>query len=38
VWRRIVARIKRLDSMVKRLRDVEKHVGYSAADQASPED
>jgi len=28
-WRRIVARIKRLDSMAKRLRDVEKHVGLS---------
>jgi UDP-3-O-[3-hydroxymyristoyl] glucosamine N-acyltransferase len=30
-WRRIVARIKRLDSMAKRLRDVEKHVGLSSA-------
>jgi UDP-3-O-[3-hydroxymyristoyl] glucosamine N-acyltransferase len=32
VWRRIVARIKRLDSMAKRLRAVEKHVGFSASD------
>jgi UDP-3-O-[3-hydroxymyristoyl] glucosamine N-acyltransferase len=31
-WRRIVARIKRLDSMARRLRAVEKHVGYSASD------
>jgi UDP-3-O-[3-hydroxymyristoyl] glucosamine N-acyltransferase len=38
VWRRIVARIKRLDSMAKRLRAVEKHVGYSAVDQDSSED
>jgi UDP-3-O-[3-hydroxymyristoyl] glucosamine N-acyltransferase len=30
-WRRIVGRIKRLDSTVKRLRDVEKHVGIGAA-------
>ncbi len=30
-WRRIVARIKRLDSMAKRLRDVEKHVGLGPA-------
>ena len=37
-WRRIVARIKRLDSMAKRLRAVEKHVGFSAADAESPED
>ena len=28
-WRRIVARIKRLDSMAKQLRRVEKHVGLS---------
>jgi UDP-3-O-[3-hydroxymyristoyl] glucosamine N-acyltransferase len=26
-WRRIVGRIKRLDSIAKRLRNVEKHVG-----------
>ena len=38
VWRRIVARIKRLDSMAKRLRAVEKHVGFSATDQDSSED
>ena len=37
-WRRIVARIKRLDIMAKRLRAVEKHVGFSAADQDSSED
>jgi UDP-3-O-[3-hydroxymyristoyl] glucosamine N-acyltransferase len=37
-WRRIVARIKRLDSMAKRLRAVEKHVGFSAAEADSPED
>jgi UDP-3-O-[3-hydroxymyristoyl] glucosamine N-acyltransferase len=37
-WRRIVARIKRLDIMAKRLRSVEKHVGFSAADQDSSED
>jgi UDP-3-O-[3-hydroxymyristoyl] glucosamine N-acyltransferase len=30
-WRRIVARIKRLDSMAKRLRNVEKHVGLGSA-------
>jgi UDP-3-O-[3-hydroxymyristoyl] glucosamine N-acyltransferase len=30
-WRRIVARIKRLDTMAKQLRRVEKHVGLSAA-------
>jgi UDP-3-O-[3-hydroxymyristoyl] glucosamine N-acyltransferase len=30
-WRRIVGRIKRLDSTVKRLRNVEKHVGLGAA-------
>jgi UDP-3-O-[3-hydroxymyristoyl] glucosamine N-acyltransferase len=33
-WRRIVARIKRLDTMAKQLRRVEKHVGLSAADSA----
>jgi hypothetical protein len=33
-----VARIKRLDSMAKRLRAVEKHVGFSAAVAESPED
>jgi len=38
VWRRIVARIKRLDSMAKRLRAVEKHVGFSAGTQDSSED
>jgi UDP-3-O-[3-hydroxymyristoyl] glucosamine N-acyltransferase len=37
-WRRIVARIKRLDVMAKRLRAVEKHVGFSAADQDTSED
>jgi UDP-3-O-[3-hydroxymyristoyl] glucosamine N-acyltransferase len=37
-WRRIVARIKRLDSMAKRMRAVEKHVGFSASDQDSSED
>jgi len=37
-WRRIVARIKRLDTMAKRLRSVEKHVGFSAVDPDSPED
>lgn len=37
-WRRIVARIKRLDIMAKRLRSVEKHVGFSASDQDSSED
>jgi UDP-3-O-[3-hydroxymyristoyl] glucosamine N-acyltransferase len=30
-WRRIVGRIKRLDSIVKRLRHVEKHLGLGAA-------
>jgi UDP-3-O-[3-hydroxymyristoyl] glucosamine N-acyltransferase len=30
-WRRIVGRIKRLDSMARRLRDVEKHVGFTRA-------
>lgn len=29
-WRRIVGRIKRLDSMAKRLRGVEKHLGLAA--------
>jgi UDP-3-O-[3-hydroxymyristoyl] glucosamine N-acyltransferase len=38
VWRRIVGRIKRLDAMAKRLRAVEKHVGFSAMDQDSSED
>lgn len=37
-WRRIVARIKRLDSMAKRLRAVEKHAGVAAPDQDSAED
>jgi len=38
VWRRIVGRIKRLDSMAKRLRAVEKHTGFSAGTQDSSED
>jgi len=38
VWRKIVGRIKRLDSMAKRLRAVEKHTGFSAAAQDSSED
>jgi UDP-3-O-[3-hydroxymyristoyl] glucosamine N-acyltransferase len=38
VWRRIVARIKRLDSMAKRMRALEKHVGFSATDTDSSED
>lgn len=38
VWRRIVGRIKRLDAMARRLRAVEKHVGFSAADKDSSED
>jgi UDP-3-O-[3-hydroxymyristoyl] glucosamine N-acyltransferase len=38
VWRRIVARIKRLDGMARRLRAVEKHVGFSAANTNSSED
>ena len=38
VWRRIVGRIKRLDSMARRLRAVEKHVGFSAIDKDSSED
>jgi len=37
-WRRIVARIKRLDGMARRQRAVEKHVGFSAQDQDSSED
>jgi UDP-3-O-[3-hydroxymyristoyl] glucosamine N-acyltransferase len=37
-WRRIVARIKRLDVMAKRLRAVEKHVGFTAGTQDSSED
>ena len=37
-WRRIVARIKRLDVMARRLRAVEKHVGFSALDPDSSED
>ncbi len=37
-WRRIVGRIKRLDAMAKRLRAVEKHVGFSAADKDHSED
>jgi len=38
VWRRIVGRIKRLDSMAKRMRAIEKHVGFSAAEKDSSED
>jgi UDP-3-O-[3-hydroxymyristoyl] glucosamine N-acyltransferase len=38
VWRRIVARIKRLDVMAKRMRALEKHVGFSAADPGHSED
>ncbi len=38
VWRRIVGRIKRLDLMAKRLRALEKHTGFSAADKDSSED
>jgi UDP-3-O-[3-hydroxymyristoyl] glucosamine N-acyltransferase len=37
-WRRIVGRIKRLDAMARRLRAVEKHVGFSAIDRDSSED
>jgi UDP-3-O-[3-hydroxymyristoyl] glucosamine N-acyltransferase len=37
-WRRIVARIKRLDTMAKRLRAVEKHVGFSATETDISED
>jgi UDP-3-O-[3-hydroxymyristoyl] glucosamine N-acyltransferase len=37
-WRRIVGRIKRLDTMAKRLRHVEKHVGLVRTDQDSSED
>jgi UDP-3-O-[3-hydroxymyristoyl] glucosamine N-acyltransferase len=38
VWRRIVARIKRLDAMARRQRALEKHVGFSATDQDSSEE
>ncbi|HEX6397758.1 MAG TPA: UDP-3-O-(3-hydroxymyristoyl)glucosamine N-acyltransferase [Steroidobacteraceae bacterium] len=38
VWRRIVGRIKRLDSLAKRLRALEKHTGLSATRQDSSED
>ena len=38
VWRRLVARIKRLDSMARRMRALEKHTGFSAAQQDSSED
>jgi UDP-3-O-[3-hydroxymyristoyl] glucosamine N-acyltransferase len=34
-WRRIVGRIKRLDSMAKRLRRVEKHAGLAASGDPS---
>jgi len=37
-WRRIVGRIKRLDSMARRMRALEKHVGFSAVDKDSSED
>lgn len=37
-WRRIVARIKRLDSMAKRLRAVEKRAGLDPAGSDSSED
>ena len=37
-WRRIVGRIKRLDSMAKRLRALEKHTGFSPGHQDSSED
>jgi UDP-3-O-[3-hydroxymyristoyl] glucosamine N-acyltransferase len=37
-WRRIVGRIKRLDSMARRMRAVEKHVGFSAVEKNSSED
>ncbi len=37
-WRRIVGRIKRLDAMARRLRAVEKHVGFSMADKDHSED
>jgi UDP-3-O-[3-hydroxymyristoyl] glucosamine N-acyltransferase len=37
-WRRIVGRIKRLDSMAKRMRELEKHAGFSAVDKDSSED
>jgi len=38
VWRRIVARLKRLDKMARRQRALEKHTGFSAAEQDSSED
>ncbi|HEX6638863.1 MAG TPA: UDP-3-O-(3-hydroxymyristoyl)glucosamine N-acyltransferase [Steroidobacteraceae bacterium] len=37
-WRRIVGRIKRLDSFAKRLRSVEKHAGLAAGDSDTSED
>ena len=37
-WRRLVARFKRLDAMARRLRAVEKHVGFSALEQDSSEE
>jgi UDP-3-O-[3-hydroxymyristoyl] glucosamine N-acyltransferase len=37
-WRRIVGRIKRLDSTAKRMRALEMHVGFSAVDRDSSED
>jgi UDP-3-O-[3-hydroxymyristoyl] glucosamine N-acyltransferase len=38
VWRRMVARWKRLESMARRQRALEKHVGFSLVDQDSSED
>jgi len=38
VWRRIVGRIKRLDSMARRLRALERHTGFSASNQDTSED
>ena len=37
-WRRLVARFKRLDAMARRLRAVEKHVGFSALERDSSEE
>jgi UDP-3-O-[3-hydroxymyristoyl] glucosamine N-acyltransferase len=37
-WRRIVGRIKRLDTMAKRLRTVEKHVGLGSAPSSKDND
>ena len=38
VWRRLVARFKRLDAMARRMRALEKHTGFSATQQDSSED